>query len=261
MDKLHKPRCPLCRDPNQTPQDILTRLRRHAENDVPEAVKALGDHYRLGSAGLEKAEVEAARLYERAVELDCVEAMGILGSYYEDKVGGEMNKKKAEQLYRRAADRGCPNAQRNLGRLVFYAGDFGEAACLFGLAAAQDHALAQYDLGVCHHSGKGVPENTEEAKRLWRLAAAKGRAEAQYSLGRLALDEEDFGEAVRLYGLAAAQGHPNAQFSLGKCHWSGIGVPENTEEAVRLLGLAAAQGHSKAQRAMEFLERELGAAP
>ena len=187
------------------------RLRRHAENGLPDAVRALGDRYHSGSALLEKSEVEAARLYERAVELDCVEAMGTLGNCYEDGVGVEMNKKKAEQLYRRAADRGCALGQCNLGRILYDNGDLSESVRLLGLAAAQGLTVAQYNLGTYHWSGIGVPQNPEEAKRLWGLAAAKGHAEAQFSLGGLAYDDGDLSEAARLLGLAAALGHPEAR--------------------------------------------------
>jgi TPR repeat protein len=56
---------------------------------------------------------------------------------------------------------------------------------LYGLAAAQGHAYAQYNLGAMHDRGEGGPQDFAEARRLWGLAAAQGHAGAQYSLGRM----------------------------------------------------------------------------
>jgi TPR repeat protein len=63
--------------------------------------------------------------------------------------------------------------------------DFVEAARLWGLAAAQGDAAAQYNLGLFYAEGKGVAQDFVEAARLWRLAAAQGYAVAQLSLGAL----------------------------------------------------------------------------
>eukprot|EP00966_Prymnesium_polylepis_P264842 6118254-Prymnesium_polylepis.1 len=53
-----------------------------------------------------------------------------------------------------------------------------EARRLHGLAAAQGHAEAQYELGAMHTNGRGGPQDDEEARRLYGLAAAQGHAKA-----------------------------------------------------------------------------------
>ena len=52
--------------------------------------------------------------------------------------------------------------------------DYAEAARLFGLAAQQDHAEAQFALGSMHFDGDGVPQDKEEAARWYQLAAERG---------------------------------------------------------------------------------------
>eukprot|EP00966_Prymnesium_polylepis_P223968 5181672-Prymnesium_polylepis.1 len=49
-----------------------------------------------------------------------------------------------------------------------------EARRLYGLAAAQRCAKAQYDLGRMYSQGRGGPEDKVEARRLYGLAAAQG---------------------------------------------------------------------------------------
>ena len=61
--------CPLCRLPcARANAERLARLRRHVENDVPEAIATLGCAYRDAELGLVKSTKKAAKLYKRAVE-------------------------------------------------------------------------------------------------------------------------------------------------------------------------------------------------
>ena len=46
-----------------------------------------------------------------------------------------------------------------------------------------DPAEAQYNLGLMHANGRGVPENDAEAVKWYRLAADQGFARAQHNLG------------------------------------------------------------------------------
>ena len=71
--------CPLCRlPPTKTDAEQLARLRRHVENEVPEAITHLGNAYREGRFGLVKSYKKAAKMYRRAVELGNVDAMAVL---------------------------------------------------------------------------------------------------------------------------------------------------------------------------------------
>ena len=65
-----------------------------------------------------------------------------------------------------------------------------------------------------HDEGQGGPQDLPEARRLYGLAAAQGFAGAQFNLGIMHADgqggRKDVHEARRLIGLAAAQGHTRA---------------------------------------------------
>ncbi|KAJ1617117.1 hypothetical protein T492DRAFT_1102140, partial [Pavlovales sp. CCMP2436] len=90
--------------------------------------------------------------------------------------------------------------------------DHVEAARLYGLAAKQGFATAQYELGRRYTLGQGVVQDHVEAARLYGLAAKQGFATAQYELDRrYTLDHV---EAARLYWLAAEQDHEDAQYSI-----------------------------------------------
>src|SRR5438876_701871 len=90
---------------------------------------------------------------------------------------------------RAKAERGDAQSQLDLGCL-FYSGalggakDYAEAVKWYRRAAEQNHAAAQYSLGVCYKNGSGVAENAVEAVKWYRKAAEQNLAQAQFSLGR-----------------------------------------------------------------------------
>ena len=127
------------------------------------------------------------------------------------------------------AENGSPEAQYGLA-LHYYSEDdsqsMEEAVKWLHKAAEQGHADAQYVLGTCYCSGKGVPVDRTEAIRWWMKAAEQGDAMAQYMLGD-----------------AFAHGE---------------GVPENYVEAIEWYEKAAEQGDEQAAKALQRMERAIG---
>jgi len=137
------------------------------------------------------------------------------------------------------AERGVAEAQFNLG-LSYASGkdkalgaepDYAQAEHWYLKAAGQNHALAQFNLGVMHANGQGLPR--DRAKSLmWIQRAA------------------DLGDAA-------------AQYRLGCSHQRDIrdGLPENAAEsrlnAYKWLRLAADQGYLGAETACETVNMEM----
>ncbi len=163
--------------------------------------------------------------------------------------------------WRALAEQGDALAQFNLG--VMHAKGRGvpqddrEAVRWYRLAAAQGHARAQFGLGIMYENGRGVPQDDKQAVRWYRRAAAQGHASAQYNLGLMYAQgrgvPQDDKEAVRWYRRAAAQGHASAQNNLGLMHAQGRGVPQDDTEAVRWYGMAAQQGDAGAQNNLALM--------
>ena len=61
--------------------------------------------------------------------------------------------------------------------------DAAEAVRWFRLAAEQEHAAAQFNLGLRYDSGEGVEQDAAEAVQWLRLAADQGLTDAQHNLG------------------------------------------------------------------------------
>jgi len=87
-------------------------------------------------------------------------------TFYKD-LGVAKNFKTAGEWFEKAAAKGHPAAQYNLG-IMSYLGqgrdqDYTKAADWFRMAAEQDHALAQYNLGFLYYEGKGVQKDDLQA--------------------------------------------------------------------------------------------------
>jgi TPR repeat protein len=61
--------------------------------------------------------------------------------------------------------------------------NFEEAVKWYRLAAEQEVAPAQCNLGLCYQTGRGVPQNTAEAVKWFIRAARQGDKTAQHNLG------------------------------------------------------------------------------
>ncbi|EGB03005.1 hypothetical protein AURANDRAFT_16041, partial [Aureococcus anophagefferens] len=163
----------------------LARLRRHVENEVPEAITHLGNAYRVGRFSLVKSDKKAGKIYRRAVELGDVDAMVFLGEMHELGSGVKLDKKKAAWLFRMAADRGDADAQNNLGLLLSSEEKHEEAFRYYALAANQGLTAGETNLGMCYGHGEGTEVDFGKARYWFERAAAKGEEQAIANLALL----------------------------------------------------------------------------
>ena len=160
----------------------------------------------------------------------------------------------AAQLYGQAAAQGLPAAMFAYAR-AFDKGrgvsrDLKEAARWYGLAADKDHPAAMAALGTMYEFGEGTRLDLVEALRLYRLSSDAGDPSGQTSLGYLFAQGKgvarNAAEARRLYQLAGAKGHARALFNLALMDMRGEGGPSNLANAVKLLQTASDKGHAGA---------------
>ena len=93
---------------------------------------------------------------------------------------------------------------------AYQRGDFDTAAKTYRKLAERGDVVAQYNLGVMHENGQGIPQ--------------------------------DYAEAVRWYTRAAEQGNAGAQFNLGILYEYGAGLPQNNIMAHMWYDLASENG-------------------
>ena len=190
--KIKDEPCPLCRVPMaKNDAENLARLRRHVDNNSPEAIYHLGQAYFHGLYEvLPKNYKKAAKIWKRGAELGDLTSMYSLGYLLEhgsESDGIKVNKKKAKQLYQRAADRGYARAQYNLSCMLYKEGpsSYRESFRYCKLAADRGYTSAEYNLGLCYEEGHGVDVDLEEARRWHARGAAKGYEKAASALAEL----------------------------------------------------------------------------
>ena len=101
------------------------------------------------------------------------------------------------------------------GATAYEAGDYGEAAKVWRPLADGGDAMAQFNLGLLHETGRGVAE--------------------------------DFAQAAAWYERAALQGLTQAQFNLALLHQTGRGVEKDGTQALYWLEVAARHGEGAEQ--------------
>ena len=134
----------------------------------------------------------------------------------------------------------------DVGIQAYKDGDYEAALSAFFPLAEQGNTRAQFNLGVMHYSGRGVPRDYEKAFNWYRKAAEQGYARAQFNLGDMYYDGrgvlKNYKEGAKWYWKAAEQGYVDAQANLGDMYYNGRGVPQDYVLAYAWFSIASAAG-------------------
>ena len=166
-----------------------------------------------------------------------------LGEQYEK----EGDKKKAFEVYQRAADLGNSEAFYKLGSYYFSCGGVAKAIEMYQRAADGGNASGINALGVCYFNGVGVPQDKNKAVEMYQRAGDLDNAKALFNLGVCYEKGEgvvqDKTKANDFYQRAADMGNEGAIEKIGAlktevawCKLSGFGGAKvDADEAVVLL--------------------------
>ncbi len=206
------------------------------------------------------------------VKLDGYSSLAIYkrGLIYLKGLGGEIDKEKGIEYFRRAASRGCENAINELKEMNLPVPSLiiekkqteikRDILKWYKEAAEQGSIESQFQLGCIYANGKIsvddeysriVEIDDTEALKWYAKAAEQGNKKAQYNLAW----KNQYGkgipvnytEALKWYTLAANQGFREAQHQIGIMYYKGLGVEKSDVEAVKWFTKAAEQGLINAQ--------------
>jgi TPR repeat protein len=197
-------------------------IRFAAELDYQQAFTILGKHYAFG-IGTPKNPIEAVHWFIQTDYSQDLDIQAFMAWCYYTGTGVTKDEQQAFDHWIRATFLGHPDGFR-----------------FCQIAADAGYAPGQYALGLCYKQGIGAPTDIQTALRLFHLAAEQNYAEAQCQLGFLYGDgeygiERDPTVAVQWFRLAAAQNHIIARNRLAECLMHGEGVEKNIDEAVQIL--------------------------
>ncbi len=143
---------------------------------------------------------------------------------------------------------------------AYEAGDAVRLVAALTPLAENGDAEAQFNLGILHDTGQGVPQSYPEAVRWYLMASDQGHATAQYNLGLLYFEGKgvarDRAMALDLYRRAARNGDADAFSSIGYMYLYGIGVDENRLEGLAYFLLAAERGSGDGARNRDRVLRD-----
>lgn len=167
-----------------------------------------------------------------------------------------------------AATSGDPLAQYEVGlKHLNGAGvpkDVERAAYWVGLSAAQGYAPAEYRQGTFFEKGLGVGQDKPQAFTWYERAASRGNRKAMHNLAVMYAEGEgidrDFSQAARWFRSAANLGLPDSQFNLAILYERGLGGEKNLIEAYKWFGIAARHGDMDAAKYQRNIEKRLSVA-
>ena len=270
-------------------QAALYDFEQRAHQGDPDAQFCLGYMYKYGE-GVKADDEEAIAWYTKAAQKGHALAQNNLAKMYDagwfnskgDRVYRDF--KKAEELWKQAAEKDNRTAQANLGfayLVVAYTAELNlekdkellyleKAEEWLKRAAKQELPRASGYLGYLYmKKGREATDNEdfksankwyEMAENSTKTAAEKGYADAQNDLAGMyyngegvaqsLTENERWKEALKWYTKAADQGLASSQKSLAFMYYLGEGVTENPKKALELWKKAADQGNASAQNSL-----------
>jgi TPR repeat protein len=191
------------------------------EGDV-RAMEELGELYETARYGY--VDVEKSKYwYEKASQKGSLSARSRLASVTLKLSNTDADRDRALAAIHETARAGLLNSFVVLGN-IYLKGEHGvatnltEAVGLFREAAEKGFPEAQRLLGLCHAQGLGVPRNRSEGEKWLKQAAQQGNVSAQFALGVMYSREEgvilaDYFQAYKWFRIAQRGGQaPPANF-------------------------------------------------
>lgn len=193
---------------------------------------------------------------------------------------GDLDYEEALKWFKKAAQGGDSESQRNLADFYYDGSFFGHSHPCLKQDKEEAFYWQMYHLETCefddfeyYYTEWGFPYGygsrgrwtTEEAFRLFKKYAEEGDAVAQFYLGRYYYEgkcvKRNRKTAIKWFTKSAEQGKEIAQYFLGEIYYNADGVERNYEEAFKWYRKSAKQGRAMSQYMLgEFYCNGLGVA-
>ena len=219
--------------------EALTWFQRASEQNIPGAFTMLRLLWLSGQLGRKDKDVarenfnKALGEYKKLAALGDANAMRNVGALYESLdsipnissfIGSDdlRDYEEAMKWFKKAADRGCPVAQRSVGKMYENGRgvqkDCGEAMKWYKRAAGANDIWVMRYIGGLYREGCGVPKDCEEAIRWYKKALEAGSRGALTEIGdtyRRCDTVKNLQEAINWYNKAGEAGLDEGYTSIG----------------------------------------------
>ena len=201
--------------------------------------------------GLAMELVGSLRLFLESAAMGHVNALYMIGLYYEQSEDSPENNRQALHYFLLAAEKKHPQATFAVGyfhaKAIGVKQDLHEGFRYFFKAAQLGHACALTNVGTCFQFGNGVGKDEKEAVKYFQLAAERGDPYGIYNTAvcydeGIGGTERSVETAAKFYQQAAELGHAKAQVEMAMHYLNASGgVPPSDVKAAKYFKLAAEQ--------------------
>jgi len=193
---------------------------------------------------------EASGYFEQAYQMGHVRAGQVLGRMHYLGAGIDLDRQKAVDLYRKAAERGDAYALHSLGMAEIKGEGTkqNEKAGLEKLLQSVEagHTFSYNAIGSFYQRGEHVAENVERAVYYFNRSASRDDIYGYLNMGTLYRDgtgvPQDYEAALGWFQKAHDGGHPAAGTAIGLLYFNGQGVDKDEDEATRWFRESAKRG-------------------
>lgn len=248
------------------PQDYNEALQwwsRSAQQGNVEAIGNMGLCYQTGH-GIAQDSLKATQLYQKSIELGNVALLNqnidlaqkgsvfsnmLVATCYREGKGVAKDVNKAIPFYVAAGNKGCVDAQRELGLIYLNGKKPQEALKWFRMGADQGDLSSTFWYGKMLVEGLGTAPDKKEGANYILKAANAGFPNAMFAIGSCYLDGDGVTrnpeQAVKWFKLAAGKGVGGAEWKLAQCCREGIGTPVSYEQALYWYASSLDKGYTK----------------
>ena len=167
-NKVDNQKCPFCRTPHPTGDEMVEREKKRIEVDDPIAIYNIGNYYCEGSKGFPKDKYKALEHFHRAGELGYAKAYCKIGIAYYRGEGVEVDEKKAIYYYQLGAMGGDAQARFNLGIKEAQAGNTDRAMRHFMIAIRAGHTNSLNAVQKLYSNGHATKEDYPKALQAYQ---------------------------------------------------------------------------------------------
>lgn len=203
----------------------------------------------------------AMEWYRKGAKAGYDAAMLNIGLSCQDGEGVPQDEEKAREWCKKAYEqhgRFAGEAANNVGVIFESHGDYASAMEWYGKGAKAGYDWAMFNTGLFYQKGKGVPQDTEEAKVWYKKAYEKhgeAAAKAADKMGLIFTSQHDYAGALEWYKKSAEAGYDWTMVKTGVIYQYGKGVPQDTEEAKAWYKKAYDRHGDAAEKAAELMNK------
>lgn len=163
----------------------------------------------------------------------------ILGQFYQNGVGTDIDLSKAISYYEKSLKMGEISSGYNLALIYIKNKEYDKAINYLASGLENGHTPSIRLLATMYQKGEGVCQSEEIATNLFNKAADLGDIKAIDQLGRFYYSKQDYATSYSYFVKGAERNDPDSIYHLALCYAKGLGTKQDFSKAFHYYELGA----------------------